>query len=109
MISKALDDALPVPRTSELAMHVEQTHDGTRPSGRREARPPLSSPVLPREKRGAGRAMVRSGGRRRRAGTGSAFRLRCLSTDPGFAVVRVVAPGCAMRSERVHSRPRLGS
>ena len=31
-----------------------------------------------------------------------------LSTDPGFAAVRVVAPGCDMRSERVHSRPRIG-
>ncbi|MFT4008868.1 MAG: hypothetical protein QM655_02380 [Nocardioidaceae bacterium] len=30
-----------------------------------------------------------------------------LSTHPGFAVVRVVAPGCAMRSERVHSRTRI--
>lgn len=30
-----------------------------------------------------------------------------LSTDPRLAVVRVVAPGCAMRSERVHSRTRV--
>lgn len=43
-----------------------------------------------------------------RALTGQEPLLVDLSTDPGFAVVRVVAPGCAMRSDRVHSRPRIG-
>lgn len=45
--------------------------------------------------------------RKVRSVTGHEPLLVDLSTDPDFAVVRVVSPGCAMNSDRVHARPRL--